>query len=171
MCQLRYPETAQMPKCGQKARLQGLQYKYIFFNFIQTFFFPVSVFFGLRNSVFLAILRNLKGERWRSSRHLGNKDLSMNRMPRLKTTKKERDTFDFFLFFYLRKLAHLKLLDSGKDLISNERNSMLLKQGDFQSESRCTFSSFYLAAITKGKKIYQFSRGYVTGLSQSVRKW
>ena len=128
------------------------------------------MFFGLRNSVFLAILRNLKGERWRSSRHVGNKDLPMNRMPRLKTTKKKRDTFDFFLLFYLRKLAHLKLLDSGKDLISNERNSMFLKQGDFQSEARCALSLFYLAAIMKGKKIYQFSRGYVTGLPQSVRK-
>lgn len=84
--------------------------------------------------------------------------------------KKKRDTFDFFLLFYLRKLAHLKLLDSGKDLISNERNSMFLKQGDFQSEARCAFSSFYLAAIMKGKKIYQFSGGYVTGLPQSVRK-
>lgn len=39
VCKLRYPETAQMPKCRQKARLQGLQYKYIyFFNFMQTFF-------------------------------------------------------------------------------------------------------------------------------------
>lgn len=84
--------------------------------------------------------------------------------------KKERDTFDFFLLFYLRKLAHLKLLDSGKDLISNERKSMFLKQGDFQSEARCAFSSFYLAASMKGKKIYQFSRGYITGLPQSVRK-
>lgn len=81
--------------------------------------------------------------------------------------KKKGNTFDFFL---LRKLAHLKLLDSGKDLISNERNSMFLKQGDFQSEARCAFSSFYLAAIMKGKMIYQFSRGYITGLPQSVRK-
>lgn len=101
-------------------------------------------------------------------------------MPRLKTTKekkeknekekKERDTFDFFLLFHLKKLAHLKLLDSGKDLISNERNSMFLKQGDFQSEARCAFSFFYLAAIMKGKKIYHFLRGYITGLPQSVRK-
>lgn len=71
------------------------------------------MFFGLRNSVFLAILRNLKGERWRSSRHVGNKELSMNRMPRLKTTrgekkkkkKSKRDTFDFFLLFYLKKIG------------------------------------------------------------------
>lgn len=64
----------------------------------------------------------------------------------------------------------MKLLDFGKDLISNERDSMLLKKGDFQSEARCAFSTFYLAAIMKGKKIYQFSRGYITGLPQSVRK-
>lgn len=115
--------------------------------------------FGLRNSVFLAILRNLKGERWRSSRHAGNKDLSMNRMPRLKKKKKKRDTFDFFLLFYLRKLAHLNLLDSGKDLISNERNNMFLKQGDFQSEARCAFSSFYLAAIGKGKRFTSSPEG------------
>lgn len=87
-----------------------------------------------------------------------------------KKKKRERDTFDIFLLFYLRKLAQMKLLDFGKDLISNERNSMLLKKGDFQSEARCAFSTFYLAAIMKGKKIYQFSRGYITGLPQSVRK-
>lgn len=83
VCQLRYPETAQMPKCGQEARLRDLQYKYIYFLTSYRPFFPVSVFFGLRNSVFFAILRNLKGERWRSSRHVGSKDLFMSRMPRL----------------------------------------------------------------------------------------
>lgn len=136
------------------------------------------MFFGLRNSVFLAILRNLKGERWRSSRHVGNKDLSMNRMPRLKTTRGEKKRkkkvrgipLTFSCSSISKKLAHLKLLDSGKDLISNERNSVFLKQGDFQSEARCAFSFFYLAAIMKGKKIYHFFRGYITGLPQSVRK-
>lgn len=159
-------------RCPTVGRKPGCRAYSINIYFLTSYrpFFPVHVFFRLRNSVFLAILRNLKGEIWRSSRHVGNKDLSMNRMPRLKTTEKKRDTFDFFLLFYLRKLAHLKLLDTGKDLISNERNSMFLKQGDFQSEARCAFSSFYLAAIMKGKKIYQFSRGYITGLPQSVRK-
>lgn len=110
-------------------------------------------------------------------------DLSMSRMPRFKRKKRKerkkrergrerekRDTFDFFLLFCLRKLTHLKLLDFGKEFISNERSNMFLKQGDFQSEARCAFSSFHLAAIIKGKKIYQFSRGYLTGLPQSVRK-
>lgn len=105
------------------------------------------------------------------SLHEQNAKIKNNQGGKKKGKKKKGGIpLTFFLLFHFKKLAHLKLLVSGKDLISNERNSMFLKQGDFQREARCAFSFFYLAAIMKGKKIYCFFRGYITGLPQSVRK-